>query len=520
MTPRPRSARPLLSCASAISRPLSQAPPILWVGVMWAVAGLAYVDSAPSRVAIAVALAFLPYALVALWGDLTPRSLRAVLGLALVAGLPLVFAPPTLSDDVFRYLWDGHVSLAGVDPYRYAPDDPALASLRDAAWARVNHRQIPTIYPPLAQLLFVAAAALGHGKAVISALALAAHLGVAALVAKLAPAHRLRAASLYALNPLALSESALAGHLDVFVGLFLAAAVLALGRRRGVWAGLWAGLASGVKLVGLVLLPLFGARHRRGMTLAALLGLAALLPLFGAGRASGVAGGLGQYAQHWQGNDGPYALLEAGLTRAFEAMGEAQDAPAGHVHLTFLRPALTAVSGSFLDPRAALVGEKKQAPDVSDFEARTVAGLLLRALVVTFVFALGAILTRRSVPPLHAARAVLLVGLLLAPQVHPWYLLWLLPLEVATGGVAGMVWSASVLLAYAPLDAWQTSRHWVEQPLLLLVEYGLVLLALGFELGMFFGVFGARSSRGNGGVPAGEPAEDVDLARRPIVGAP
>jgi hypothetical protein len=428
-----------------------------------------------------VALAFLPYGLFLLGGGATPASLRAVLGLALLAGLPLVFAPPILSDDVYRYLWDGHVTLSGVDPYRYAPDDPALAWLRDAAWSRVNHPRIPTIYPPVAQLLFALAAALGHAKAVIAALALAAHLGVTVLVARLAPAHKLRAASLYALNPLALTESALTAHVDVFVGLFLVASVLSLGRRRHLWAGLWAGLASGVKLVGIAFLPLFGRRRARGMLLAGLLGAAALLPLLGAGRGSGVTGGLGQYARHWQGNGGPYAVLEAGLTQALNAAGRAQDAPEGHVHLTVLRPLLTAVSGSVLDPRAALVAEKKQTPDVTDFLASTLAGLLLRSLVVSFVFVLGAVLTHRGVPPLRAARVVLLVGLLLAPQVHPWYLLWLLPLEVASGGVTGLVWSATVLVAYAPLDAWQASRHWVEQPLLIVVEYLLVFFALGLD---------------------------------------
>ena len=483
MTPRLLSAEPP-SPGRTASTWLARLSPVLVVGAIWAVAALAYADSSPSRVAIALALTFVPYGFFGLGEVGRPLSLRAVLGLASVAALPLVFAPPTLSDDVFRYLWDGHVALSGVDPYRYAPDDSALASLRDTAWARVNHRDIPTIYPPLAQFLFLLAAALGHGKAVIAAAALAAHLGVTALVAKLAPGDRLRAARLYALNPLALAESALAGHVDVFVGLLLAASVYALGRRRGLWAGLFAGLASGVKLVGVVLLPLFGARHRRGAALAALLSVAALVPLLNAGHGSGVTGGLGQYARRWQGNAGPYALLDAGLTRALEAAGEAQHAPPGHVHLTVLRPALQALRGTFLDPRASLVGEKKETPDVSDFLAGTVAGLVLRPMIVAFVLFLGFALTRRGWPPLHAARAVLLAGLLLAPQVHPWYLLWLLPLEVASGGLAGLVWSATILLAYAPLDAWLASRQWVERPLLLWVEYALVIGALGLEFGL------------------------------------
>jgi len=237
------------------------------------------------------------------------------------------------------------------------------------------------------------------------------------------------------------------------------------------------------------------------MALGALLSVAALMPLVGAGSGFGVTGGLGQYARRWQGNAGPYALLEAGLTRAVELAGEAQHVAPGHVHLTFLRPALVAVRGTFLDPRASLVGEKKETPNITDFLASTVAALLLRALIVMFVLSLGALLTRRGTPPLHAARSVLLVALLLAPQVHPWYLLWLLPLEIASGGLAGLVWSATVLLAYAPLDAWQAQRRWVEEPLLLWVEYGLVFAALGLEFGLRRGLLGRASPHASPGAP-------------------
>lgn len=476
------SPRRLRSLTSVATRPaVKVVATCFFLLGMFGVAYLAYSGAAPSRVAFVLALTFLPYASLALGPGEGLRP-RAVVALALLAGLPLVLAPPTLSDDVFRYLWDGHVTLSGIDPYLYAPDDAALAALRNAAWSQVNHRQIPTIYPPLAQLIFVIGAAFAHGKAVVSLLALLAHAGVALLVPQLAPGHARRAVALYALNPLVLTESALAGHVDVFVGLCLAASVLALARGHALRGGLFAGLASGVKLAGFALLPLFRPRQWRGLGLALLLGAVALVPLLGAGSGSGVTGGLGQYARRWEGNAGPYALAEAGLTRVVSAAGREQRAPEGHVHLPGLRSLLVAVHGTWLDPRAGLVSEKKQTLDPTDFLAATVAGLLLRALIVLGVLTLGALLTWRRVPPLQAARLVLLLGLLCAPQVHPWYLLWLLPLEVAAGGVAGLVWSATILLAYVPLDAWLASRVWVESPALVWTEYGLVLVALAWEV--------------------------------------
>ena len=79
-----------------------------------------------------------------------------VLGVALAMRLPVLFAPPFLSSDVFRYVWDGKVQNAGIDPYRFVPADPALARLRDTAiYPRVNRAEIArTIYPPFAEAVF------------------------------------------------------------------------------------------------------------------------------------------------------------------------------------------------------------------------------------------------------------------------------------------------------------------------------------------------------------------------------
>jgi hypothetical protein len=94
------------------------------------------------------------------------------------------------------------------------------------------------------------------------------------------------------------------------------------------------------------------------------------------------------------------------------------------------------------------------------------------------VLGLGAAAARRSVSPLSASRAVVWALLLLSPQVHPWYLAWLLPLEVAAGGVAGLIWSAAALCAYAPLDRWVAEGVW-DMPLWLQIsEYSILLLAL------------------------------------------
>ena len=97
-------------------------------------------------------------------------AVAAALVLGTVAGIVSLVHTPVLSDDLYRYAWDGRVQAAGINPYRYAPDDPALAGLRDdwlwpsaqecaaigknAPCTRINRPSVPTIYPPGAQLWF------------------------------------------------------------------------------------------------------------------------------------------------------------------------------------------------------------------------------------------------------------------------------------------------------------------------------------------------------------------------------
>ena len=88
------------------------------------------------------------------------RALMLLLTCAAAARLLCAASPPVLSDDLYRYVWDGRVQAAGINPYLHAPAAGALHALRDTeVHPRVNHPDVRTIYPPLAQILFVAARA-------------------------------------------------------------------------------------------------------------------------------------------------------------------------------------------------------------------------------------------------------------------------------------------------------------------------------------------------------------------------
>ena len=208
------------------------------------------------------------YALAAwlVWRARARRStLLLVVAFAALFRLSVLIAPPFLSDDVYRYIWDGRVQAAGVNPYRHVPAAAALAHLRDAdIYPNINRRDYaPTIYPPLAQMIFFLATRASESVVWMKALmVLFEAAGLWALAALLAsfglPRQRVLLA---AWHPLAVWEIASSGHLDALVVCCVALALLARRRERHGLTGALLAAAVLVKLFPLVLLPAF---YRRG----------------------------------------------------------------------------------------------------------------------------------------------------------------------------------------------------------------------------------------------------------------
>src|SRR5215471_16314532 len=84
-------------------------------------------------------------------------TLFITVAFAILFRLSVLFAPPLLSDDVYRYVWDGRVQSAGINPYRYIPADNKLEGLRDPViYPKINRRDYaPTMYPPGAETIFL-----------------------------------------------------------------------------------------------------------------------------------------------------------------------------------------------------------------------------------------------------------------------------------------------------------------------------------------------------------------------------
>lgn len=360
------------------------------VGASLALARVANLAEAPRTFLALYGAAFACYG-AGLWALAHLRGrlvLCTVLVVAVLCRLALLVAPPTLSTDAYRYVWDARVASAGISPYARAPSAPELAALRDdRIYRHLNHPTWQTIYPPGAQLFFrvVYAFAPDSVLAMKMAMGLSELATLTVLVSLLgAVGVPLAMVAVYAWNPLVLVEVWGSGHLDALAVLAVVAAVrLAIGGRRHA-AAVLLGLGTLVKLYPAVLLPLL------------LIG-AELTPL-----ATFALVVLAGYA--------PFSPLGLG------ALGSLPQ----YVTMEFFNPGL--VRTLIDSPRITM--------------------LALGGWVV-----IASLLTRGA--PL-VDRAIMIVGgiIVLSPNIFPWYVLWLVPFLAVRPSAAWIGFTGTVACAY------------------------------------------------------------------------
>lgn len=309
-------------------------------------------------------------------------DLVLIFGGALILRATMLATSPTLSDDVYRHVWDARLVHAGLNPYEHAPSAPELAPFRDdEIWPRVNHKDQRTPYPPLAELLGAAAYwVLPERLVPMQGLAAGMDIFSAALLAWLL--HRCggdaRRCIVIAWSPLGILHFAHSGHNDAaMIALFLAAAVaLTAGHRGLALAGL--GLSTAVKVVPLLMLPAFL-------------------------RAAGPLAIIGWAA--------------AGLLVALPFAGAGLDLIAG----------LSSETGQRFNESLYLVAERL-AVIILPAHAGLLAGVVGAAVVVGVVAATLVSGQRSPTGALVSGSWVMAAYLLAAPVVEPWYFTWLAPL--------------------------------------------------------------------------------------------
>jgi alpha-1,6-mannosyltransferase len=193
--------------------------------------------------------------------------------MAALFNLILLPSAPTLSDDMYRYIWDGRVQASGINPYRYPSNAAELAGLRDSAiWKHMNRIDAVTVYPPGAEAVFALLWRVFPDRIVAFKLAMV----LAALIAGwlltrllIALGERPERVIIFLWSPLLVFEVAHAGHVDalflpLIVGAMLVRAIAPTDRvstRHEALIGLLLGAATLVKLYPAILLvPLWSVR--------------------------------------------------------------------------------------------------------------------------------------------------------------------------------------------------------------------------------------------------------------------
>lgn len=211
--------------------------------------------------------------------------LGAVFGLAVIYNALLVFTPPTLSDDMYRYVWDGRVQAQGISPYRYSPEDPELAHLRDRQiWRFINRKSAVTVYPPGAEIAFallwrIIPDSVRWFQLAMTGAALLAGVLTLGLLRDLQRS-QLRVL-IYLWSPLLLFETAQAAHTDALILPLLVGTWWGRTREKDGLVGALLGLATAIKFYPALLLPaLWRPRHPRGRWLMPLAFISVLLVIY------------------------------------------------------------------------------------------------------------------------------------------------------------------------------------------------------------------------------------------------
>lgn len=370
------------------------------------------------------------------------RARRAVVVAAAVAGAIWLAHAPPFSDDVYRYLLDGRLGAAGVNPYAYAPESPKVAELVSALPGAVNHPELPTIYPPVAQALFALAGLLGGGLIAWRLVCLLlVGVGVWA-VSRAAPTVFGRSTA-WALptHPLVVLTAAGNGNVDIAALGLLGVALFGVARRVSgdageaaaggtALAGVGLGLAAGVKLFPIGFAAAWLGRS--GLTGAVRVGVVALavlaacyLPVAGVGAKA--TGSLGRYAEAWEFNATGYRALDAGAEWALRSAGMGESAP---------------------DPFSGGAWYGGQRSERQWRSRGEFAGRIARALGAAVLVGVVLALWRRRRGPAESLAWLMMALLAVSPVVHPWYLLWLLVPAWASGNRAALAWCAAVCGAF------------------------------------------------------------------------
>lgn len=336
-----------------------------------------------------------------------PRLLWVIVLFGVTFRAAMLFSQPTLSDDIFRYIWDGRVLNHGINPYQYAPSAAELAPLRDSLYTQINNRDVGTPYAPLTLAAFALFQRIGDSVPVFKLGFIIADCLIMFVLLRLFERTGIPRVNLlvYAWNPLVVVEIAGSGHSDPLAVLLLLIAInIAMAKRP--WtatAGLTLALLS--KYFTVAVVPLFWRNFKGGAWIMIPVGMVAAFAAFSPSVENHVLS-LATVFQHWRFNDSLFALVYWGT---------------GSLPVT-------------------------------------------RFVVVACFLALVVAVVRLDWPLPRAVMTVLGGMFLLTSTLEPWYLLWIVPFLCLYPNRAWLLLTGLIMLSYEVLVRFNSDGLWVENP--------------------------------------------------------
>lgn len=366
--------------------------------------------------------------------DKVPRISLIIWPAALAIRLLMLFQGPNISEDFYRYIWDGRVQLAGFGPYDHAPQEPEVQILKDQYYDRMHQKEFKSPYPPAAENIFRLLALLYPNLVLCKLGILFFDFLVIATVrgllrkSGLSPAYLL----IYAWHPLPVIEFASSAHMDILgIGLLMLTLLLMDSQQRSL-SGIAFAAAVLTKILPVFAIPWLWKKGRwRFLLFTAVTGILLLAQFYTPDLR--ILHGITTYYKIWRFNDSLFGLF-------YFWFGGAE--PARHV------------GGFFVVLTAAWCA-------ASNYN-------VYRSLFLTYA-----------------------ATILFSPVVHPWYVCWIIPFLALHPNRTWIFFTGWVALSYLVRYLFPDG-NWKEVPWLKLLTYAPLYLLLLKDLWRAFEPVGPK----------------------------
>lgn len=363
--------------------------------------------------------------------------------IGILARLGLLFAFPSFSDDIFRFYWDGKLSISGISPFGVLPTDileQNIPYLDKSLFDQLNSQNYYTIYPPVNQLFFAIAAAFGdvfHAGLILKILFVIAESTGLFFILKMLKNSGIpiKSAGIYFLNPLVIIEGVGNLHFEVMMIAFLCISLFYIFKNNVKMGALFMALSIGIKLLPLMILPyfLFSRPYKEKWKFFGWLGLFLIiifLPMANGIHISSYLNSVDLYFRKFEFNASVYYVLRF--------LGKQMT---GYNLIKYMGPALGLITIGF----NLYLAKRTKAFNLQDFG--TYALLCWTAYLI------------------------------LATTVHPWYVISLLFFSLFSPYSYPLIWTYIIIISYTNYS----NTTYYENPFWILLEYVILFTWMFWE---------------------------------------